>query len=190
MADYSFPCDVVQGFNFNPDVQTKVGHIETIDIAERGELVSDLEVDNPLDRSKIKVFGIVSDIYWSGGITDPIQFSCQVSVTNKKSLQKMVRLDMSNTNVKFKFTIYSYDPDNKKYFTAYWSEAELLGLIEKMGGDLNINIDEDAGYEVQSPENYAFSLGVAPVDDQAQEVHFAVSETDKMVKQWGIARAA
>jgi hypothetical protein len=102
----------------------------------------------------------------------------------------MVRLDMSNTNVKFKFTIYSYDPDNKKYFTAYWSEAELLGLIEKMGGDLNIHIDEDAGYEVQSPENYTFSLGVAPVDDQAQEVHFAVSETDKMVKQWGIARAA
>jgi hypothetical protein len=97
---------------------------------------------------------------------------------------------MSDTAVEFSYTIYDYDPDEKKYYQAFHTDGEVLkGLVEKSGGELSISIDSSQSDEVVSPKNFAFSLGVMP-EDIKQSTHMAMSVSDKLVKEWGISVAA
>ena len=188
MAELFYGCDVVQGFNFRKDVQSKVGFINAIDIAERGELVSDLTVTDPENvEENLKVFGILNDIAWPGGYADPIQFSCQVSNENSKLLSLLTHTNLANTMVTVSFTVYDYDPVAKKYYTCFHSnEEELSCLVLKQGGNLVMSIDADQSFEVESPKNYRFDMSVMPDEEAAKEIHVAVSDTDKFVKQWGV----
>lgn len=187
MASNEYTCDISQGFNFQKDAQITVGHINKLTIGDK-ELAVDQEVTNPEDITggPVKVFGVASSMYWEGGYADPLTFSCQVSNANKKELVVLAHSELSNTTVKLDFTIYDYDPDEKKYYKAFHcNETELEGLILKEGGQLNINIENEQSQEVVSPKNFAFYLGVMPEDKQ-QEIHFAVSVSDKLVKKWGV----
>ncbi len=151
-----------------------------------------MAVTNPEDLSgdKIKVVGVVSDIYWNGGFAEPIQFSCQVSNANKKTLAILTNSEMSNTTVEFAFEIYDYDPEEKKYFKAFHTDgAAIKGLVEKSGGSLSIGISTDQSMEVMSPNNFTLTLGVMP-EDTEQETHLAFSVSDKLVKRWGVTVAA
>ncbi len=191
MAETSFSCDVSQGFNFKKDAQDIVGHISKLKIGEK-DMDVDLAVTNPEDLAgdKIKVVGVVSDIYWEGGFAEPIQFSCQVSNANKKTLAILTNTEMSNTTVEFAFEIYDYDPDEKKYYKAFHTDGTAMkGLVQKSGGSLSIAISTDQSMEVMSPNNFTLSLGVMP-EDTEQETHLAFSVSDKVVKRWGVTVAA
>ena len=187
MAEVSYSCDVSQGFNFQKDAQDLVGHINKLKVAGK-ELAADMAVTNPADVTgdKVKVVGVVSGIFWGGGYADSIQFSCQVSNPNKKTLSVLTQMEMANTMVEFVFTIYDYDPDEKKYYKCFHSnDAALKGLVEKSGGRLSISIDADQSQEVMSPKNFTMQLGVMP-EDLEQDTHMAISVSDKMVKRWGV----
>ncbi len=187
MAETSFSCDVSQGFNFQKDAQDIVGHISKLKIGGK-DMDVDLAVTNPekLSGDKIKVVGVVSDIYWEGGFAQPIQFSCQVSNANKKTLAILTNSEMSDTSVEFAFEIYDYDPDKKQYYKAFHTEGKALkGLVEKSGGSLSIGISTDQSMEVMSPNNFTLTLGVMP-EDTEQETHLAFSVSDKLVKRWGV----
>jgi hypothetical protein len=191
MAETSFSCDVSQGFNFKKDAQDIVGHISKLKIGEK-DMDVDLAMTNPEDLAgdKIKVVGVVSDIYWNGGFAEPIQFSCQVSNANKKTLAILTNSEMSNTTVEFAFEVYDYDPEEKKYFKAFHTDgAAIKGLVQKSGGSLSIAISTDQSMEVMSPNNFTLSLGVMP-EDTEQETHLAFSVSDKLVKRWGVTVAA
>ena len=191
MAETSFSCDVSQGFNFQKDAQDLVGHISKLKIGDK-DMAVDLGVTNPEDLAgdKIKVVGVVSDIYWEGGFAQPIQFSCQVSNANKKTLAILTNSEMSNTAVEFAFEIYDYDPDEKKYYKAFHTDgAAIKGLVEKSGGSLSIGISTDQSMEVMSPNNFTLTLGVMP-EDTEQETHLAFSVSVKLVKRWGVTVAA
>jgi len=187
MAEVSYSCDVSQGFNFQKDQQTLVGHINKLKVAGK-ELAADMAVTNPADVTgdKVKVVGVVSDIYWGGGYADSMEFSCQVSNPNKKTLAVLTQMEMANTMVEFVFTIYDYDPDEKKYYKCFHSnDAVLKGLVQKSGGRLSIRIDADQSQEVMSPKNFTMRLGIMP-EDLEQDTHMAISVSDKMVKRWGV----
>jgi len=190
-AELSYSCSVAQGFHFEKDNQDTLGYINAIRIGE-SELKSDLSVTDPEDISNtVKVFGIVSFIYWKGGYADPIQFSSHVSAENKKLIASLVHLTLENTNIEFDFTIYSYDPKEKKYIKSFHSNQTFLrGLIYKSGGELHMAVDMDESMEVRSPKNYMFTIGIMPQDEQEtqdeQEIHIAVSVSDKFVKKWGV----
>lgn len=191
MAANDYSCNVSQGFNFQKDEQTIVGHINSIKVGET-DMAVDLAVTDPenLAGDKVKVVGVVSMLNWNGGYADPIQFSCQVSNANKNSLTVKTHQDLSNTAIVFQFTIYDYDPDQKKYYKAFHSNGtDLNGLVYKSGGDLSISIDGDQSQEVVSPKNFTFDLGVMP-EDTEQEIHMAVSVSDKLVKKWGVTVSA
>ena len=191
MADLSYSCDVSQGFNFQRDVQTQVGHINKLTVATK-ELVEDIEITDPenVTGDPVKVVGVVSGMYWAGGYAEPIQFGCQVSNANKLTLAVLSHSEMSDTMVEFAYTIYDYDPDEKKYYKCFHTDGAVLkGLVEKSGGDLNISIDTEQSGEIVSPKNFAFSLGVMP-EDLAQDTHLAMSVSDKLVKVWGVTVAA
>ncbi len=189
MAANSYSCSVRQGFNFEKDAQILVGHINSMKIAGT-ELKADIQVTDPLSADMagtVKVFGVVSQIFWEGGYADPIQFSCQVSTENKNTLATIQHSKMSNTEVEFKFTIYDYDPTAKKFFKCFFSDdAGSKGLVEKSGGTLALSIEMDQSMEVVNPKNYTFTLGVMPKEED-QSIHMAVSDSAKFVKHWGVA---
>ncbi len=190
MAESSFNCSVSQGFNFQKDEQILVGHIIACKVGEE-QFDADLNISDPEDSSKlIKVFGIVSGIFWNGGYADAVQFSCQVSNANKVKIATLTHKSLANTEVIFKFNIYDYDPGEKKYFKCFHAnDTDLNGLIEKSGGELNMRIDMDQSEEVVSPKNFGFNLSVMP-QDLNMEIHLATSLSDKFVKKWGVEVAA
>jgi len=191
MAEISLSCDVSQGFNFQKDQQTPVGHINKLKVAGK-ELAADMAVTDPenVTGDKVKVVGVVSNIYWGGGYADSIEFYCQVSNPNKKTLAVLTQMEMANTMVEFVFTIYDYDPDEKTYYKNFHSnDAVLKGLVLKAGGKLSIGIDMDQSQEVVSPKNFTMNLGVMP-EDLEQDTHLAMSVSDKMVKRWGVTVSA
>jgi hypothetical protein len=187
-AESFYQCSVNQGFNFEEDQQDFVGHINNISIGG-SDLESDLSVTDPEDvGNKVKVFGVVSNISWRGGYADPILFNSYVSTENKNTIATLLHSDLSNTEVKLEFTVYSFDPNEKKYYKAFHSDgARLAGLVNKSRVyELDMYIDMDQSTEVMSPRNYLFVIGIIPEDYDSQEIHLAVSPSDKFVKQWGV----
>jgi hypothetical protein len=190
MASSNYSCSVRQGFNFEKDTQTLVGHLTKLKIGET-DLAQDLAVTNPTDSANpVKVVGVISQISWEGGYTDPVILSAQISNENKKTVAVMVHTNLVNTEIDCTFDIYDYDPKAKVYYKCFHTDGkDLKGLIMKRGGELSLMIDSDEGREVPSPLNYGFYLGFMPQDtDQAIQV--AVSNTDKFAKKWGVAVAA
>ena len=186
-AESSFPCSVSQGFNFEKDSHYTVGFINSIKIGEL-ELKSDLVVTDPEEiANTYKVFGVLSNIYWEGGYAEPLLISSQISTENKNMLAVLIHKSMENTEVSISFTVYSYDPKVKKYFKSFHSDGRhLKGLVHKSGGELDMALDADQGMEVVSPKNYTFIIGIMP-QGESQQIHLAVSASDKFVKQWGVS---
>ena len=60
------------------------------------------------------------------------------------------------------------------------------GLLEKRGEELNLSVADDVSTEVQSPENYAFMIGIKPKSEKAQGRHIAPSAEKNVVKAWGL----
>lgn len=180
-------CNADHGFNFKKDQQDRVGHITSLTLGSK-EYAADLQVTVPtaIGGDKVKVVGVLSDVYWPGGHAHPLIFNFRISTTNKQQTMVLRDTELSDTTVKVKFVVYEYDPNSKKYYTSFHSnEKELTGLINKHGGALDINIDPNPAPDVPSPLNYHVSLGVMP-DENEQEVHRAVSTSDKYVKKWGV----
>jgi hypothetical protein len=110
-----------------------------------------------------------------------------VSTDNKNVLATLVHKTLANTEVELVYTIYDYDPKQKKYYKCFHTDAQKLkGLVLKSGGELAMAIDNDASSEVVSPKNFTLTFGVMP-QDVAQQIHIAVSVNDKLVKAWGVA---
>ena len=187
-AELNYQCDVTQAFNFDKTMQSKVGHINSMKIGDT-ELDVDLAVTDPTDLAgdKVKVVGVISGIGWEGGFAQSIVISAQIGNANQKAVTLLRHADLSNTAVEFKFTTYDYDPDAKKYYKCFHANDEVLkGLVEKdASGSLGLSIDPDQSTEVMSPMNFFFDIGIMP-EDTEQEIHVAVSDTDKFVKPWGV----
>jgi hypothetical protein len=191
-SDLTYQCDVTQGFNFDKTMQSIVGHINSMKIGDT-ELDADLGITDPTDLAgdKIKVVGILSGIGWQGGFAQGINISAQIGNKNQKAITLLQHADLSNTAVEFKFTTYAYDPEKKVYYKCFHANDTVLkGLVEKdASGGLGLSIDPDQSTEVMSPMNFFFDIGIMP-EDTEQEIHVAVSDTDKFVKKWGVTVAA
>lgn len=188
MAEFSYGCSVSQGFNFEPDNQDTVGFINSCKVGET-ELASGIEIKDPEDpANKIPVFGVLNAIYWEGRPTDPVQIHCQINTDNKNLIAQMVHGTWTNTEVEIGFTVYDYDPDEKKYYKCLHTNEEALRcLVFKTGsGELQIGVESDQSQEVMSPKNFTFSLAFVPQDDEEQQIHYAVSLMNKDVKPFGI----
>ncbi|MEM9493680.1 MAG: hypothetical protein AAGC55_31315, partial [Myxococcota bacterium] len=104
-----------------------------------------------------------------------------------QQLKGMIEKDMTNVNVEVTYICWDYDPaqsQGKYYPKLHSNKTALKGVIEKMGGELAINISDIAAPSPQSPLNYQFYFSIAP-DPVAQEIHRASSVTNKWVKPWG-----
>ncbi len=187
MPDITYSCDVVQGYNFNRDAQGRVGHINSLMIAD-AELAADFSVIDPeaVSGDPVKVVAIVRDFAWNGGAVDGLQFGMQISSENKIKIATLLHQTMSNTTVTVNFTVYDYDRDEKKFFKALHTDGTALNCLVQLEGDqLVLFLADDPDGEVEQPRNFSLQLGVMP-DETQQEIHYAISISDKFVKQFGI----
>jgi hypothetical protein len=187
MPTFQKSLDVYQGYNFKKDIQTPVGFITELKIGDV-TLKADQTCKDPMaPETDLTVVAVLSGVLWELGVTDSHYFSGQVSVYNKQQILMLTYKDLTKVDTVYKFSIYEYDPLEKKYFKCLLptDDAALNGILEKNGSDLNLSIADDASAEVQSPENYAFTSGIKP-QPSAQTVTVATSFSDKVVKSWGL----
>jgi len=187
MPTFQKSCDIKQGYNFKKDIQTSVGYLTSLKIGDV-TLKADQTVKDPMSpETDFPVVAVLSGAMWELGVTDTLYYTGQISVYNKQQTQLLVYKDLTKVDVVFKFSVYSYDPIEKKYFKCLLpaTDSDLNGLLEKNGADLNLSVSDDSSAEVQSPENYAFQIGIKP-QPSAQTVTVATSFSDKVVKSWGM----
>ena len=189
MAITSINCDIIQGFNYQKDAQTLIGHITKLQIGDT-EYEPDLTVQDPTkignDDGKVAVVGVLSNIYWQGGHAEAVLFNCRVSTENKKASILLQHTSLSKTDVVFSFVVYDYDPDKKEYYKSFHTtDTPLNGLVAKHGGQLDMNIDTNQAIDVVSPKNYDFSLGVMPQEEE-QQIENAEAQDANFSKKWGV----
>lgn len=177
-------CDVYQGYNFKRDKHTTMGYITKLKLGDT-ELTADQNCKDPTEQD-VKAVAVLSDVLWETGVTDALYFSGQVSVTSKQSIAQLVYSTMVNVLVVVQFSVYEYDPLAKKYFLCFHSNStDMNGLLEKKGEDLNLMVADDMSTQVQSPENYAFTIGIKP-QPSAQALQVAVGDGKNFAKTWGL----
>ena len=187
MATFQKHCDIYQGYNFKKDVQTPVGFLTALKIGDV-TLKADQTCKDPMaPETDLAAVAVLSGVMWELGVTDALYFAGQISVFNKQQVKQLAYKDLSKVDVSLTFSIYEYDPVEKKYFKCMLptDDATLKGILEKNGSDLNISVADDPSSEVQSPENYSFSIGIKP-QTTAQTVTVATSFSNKIVKAWGL----
>lgn len=191
MPHFSKVLDVKQGFNFDKDKQERVGYLLAMKIGDK-ELKADfttiVDPEKPTDKLA-GVVAVLSSFNWNTGPTDAMAFTGQVSTTNRQTLAEMLLGSWTNIEVTFKYVVYEYDPLSKKFFKASFVDKDLKGLVEKNGEELNMDVADDASYEVQSPQNYAFRIGIKAQPEE-QTVNLAVGEKKNVTKKWGITEKA
>jgi hypothetical protein len=187
MPEYRRSIDIYQGYNFKKDKQTLVGFITKMKIGDT-DLDADQTCKNPMNPVEdIKVVAVMSGVMWETGVTDAVYLSGQVSTANRQAIAQFAIINLVNINTVFQFKVYEYDKMAKKYFVAFHSNgADMNGLIEKRGDDLNLSVADDPSTEVESPENYAFQVGIKP-QPSAQALHIATTDQKNVVKSWGLA---
>ena len=185
MPSFSRSLDVYQGFNFKKDHQSNVGILQTLKIGGK-EVKPDLEtIENPEKPTEdLKAVAVLNHYAWDTGATDSMYFSGQISTANRQILAMLVMQDLTNIEVEFSYTIYQYDPLEKKYFKANFHKGALKGLVEKNGNELKLNIADDPSDEVASPQNFTFQVGIKPQPSE-QQVTLASAPAMKVEKKWG-----
>lgn len=187
MPEFRKILDVYQGYNFKKDKQTPVGFITKMTIGTT-ELKADQTCKDPtISTSDLKVVAVCSDVLWELGVTDALYFTNQVSVYNRQAIAALVINELTSIEVTFQFTVYDYDPVAKVYFkTFHCKDADMKGLLEKKGEDVNLTIADQPSTEVQSPENYTMNVGIKP-QPSAQSLTVSTSSKMGAVRSWGLA---
>jgi hypothetical protein len=152
------------------------------------DFTADQTCKNPLKPTEdLEVVGVASDVLWELGVTDAVYLTAQLSVLNRQSVMGLLIDSMPHIETVFKFMVFEYDPVAKAYFKCFdGASADLKGLLEKKGEDLNLAVSEQPSTEVQSPENYTMNIGVKP-QPSAQTMTVASSSQQNVVKAWGLA---
>ena len=187
----SYPCSVEQAMNFKRDVQAYIGVINYLSIGTT-VLQADLRnLVNPTNVSSsqgLTAVGVISNLFFAGGPTQPLNFSFVVSNANQVALQEMIDSGIATTDMRIGFTIYYYDPAARVYYTAFWTQnGTLTGDIAKFGQRLGLNVDVTPYPGIDQPLLYPVQLSVAPTPGVVQSIYLQQSSTLKASITWGVA---
>lgn len=186
MPEFRKLADIYQGYNFKKDKQSTVGFITKMTIGTK-DLTADQTCKDPTNpTADLKAVAVLSDVLWETGVTDAVYFAGQLSTANRQEVAQLTYLDLGDISVTFQFSVYEYDPAAKKYFKCFHcNDTDMKGLLEKRDDELNLSVADAPSMEVQSPENWAFNIGIKPLPE-VQALQLAVGETQKFAKSWGL----
>lgn len=184
----NFELDVKQGFDFNKKEQKKCGYITELKIGDT-VLNADTKVKNIQEAEKeFPVVAVLSFAMWNTGKTDTLRFVGQVSTDNQKTLQMLLLKEMTKTNVSFKYICYDFDSKTNQYYPCFHClDTTIEGTLQKEGGNLELQIQDEPSREVKQPPNFTLAIGINPVKEQ--NLHYANSETSKLAMVYGVTVA-
>lgn len=188
-AGVNYSCSVYDGFYFENETQSVLGHLTYMKLSTGTVLSNDLYVKDPtLYPQDVSVAGVMIGTYWDGGLDDPIYMSFLVSAFNKNLVSQLLNTQITNTEVEFNFNIYDYDITAKTYFKAFspLNSVILLGLINESGGNLEILVEDSPSTEINQPQVYRMEIGIKP-RDISQQLLIALSTTQDLIKLWGLS---
>ena len=185
-AEFSRTLDIYQGFNFKPDKQTPVGYLISLSIGGV-KLQPDLNVMNPVNRTKAQVAAVMRSYQWRTGLTDAMYFGFNVSTQNTNAIRTLLLGQMRDSSVAFSFLIFQYDPARKQFFRSMGSKGDvaLSGLIELSNKEFNLAIANDPSHEVQLPQNFAATIGIKPAPGKSMSIEMAAAVGTNVTKKWG-----
>jgi len=176
--------DVVQGFNFQPEVQSSFGFLASLNLNQH-TFTPDISVASP--GTNVSVVGVLSSIDWAGGVADPIVLHAMVSTANKQILALYEHQILSTASVSFNFQVWSYDPVRKVFFEAFSPQngQPLSGLIAKQGATYLFSVASSPGTDVPNPVNFEFTITILPAP-LSQFLVFRTDSAHSIVKQFGV----
>jgi hypothetical protein len=189
---YSKILDVKEGFDLNKSKRARVGFLTELTIGKQkleADFMTIMDPLNPTDKLKGGAVAVLSSIDWKTGLTDSIYISGQVSTQHRQKIAELLLGTETDIEVKLAFSIYEYEPSQKKFFRSAFVDKTLEGLIEKNGSDLNLDVADDPSTEVLSPENFSVRMGIKP-QPKEQLIQIAVGTERKFAKKWGVEQAA
>ncbi len=176
-------CDVEHAFAPRPDRHPCIGLITKLTLGDH-KAKTGFQVPNPENAGRMRrCVAVVESVAWDGTPLGKINFVARVPGTLKEAALRTLK-GSEPIEGSMQFRIWEWDSDVKDYYRSFAS-AGLDVSFETSG--LDIDISEDHEYDVPTPENYEFAIGLTPPDD-AQQLHVAVSKTGEIVKQWGTAQ--
>lgn len=209
MPSYERELDLVQGYNFKKDVQKPIGFITGLTIGGNN-ILADQQVSTPINDMKsvkttmtdsevkagsLKVVSVLKKVKWDLGDVDPIEFEGTVSVQGKQMLMGLLFATMINIDVTVSYVVYEYDPLARVYYVAFSNSPAgnldvkgggkgVAGMIKKDGDNLALTVQPTPSQDVQSPENYDFTLQIVP-SPTPQPLYLAAASTRRVTKYWG-----
>lgn len=182
MPQFRKVLDARQGQDFQPTKRTPFGVVTRLTLGGV-ELAADVTSKDPArpDADR-KVVAVLTDVCWETGVTDAVYFTGLVSPANRRAITALIYTDLTRVDAAFGFAVYDFDLAGKRYFTAFQG-ADLAGLLEKNGADLNLSVADDP--DADAPDRYPFQVGIKPVP-LAQQLRVANGPQREIVKAWGL----
>lgn len=119
--------DVAGAVSGGANTTASYAYINTL-VAGSIRLTPDLAVTNKAGQA-LNVVGILQNISWNGGVTDPIMFTCVVSANNANVLQSYASSTKSNVQVRFTFGVLAWDASSTWYRAFDSNSVELAGVF-------------------------------------------------------------
>ena len=185
-----YDCSAEQAMNFKQNFIAHTGVINYLSIGTT-ELKADLHLVNPTDVTSpqgLTAVGVLSNLFYDGGATQPLRFSFLVSLENQQNIMTMVTGDMPNKDIRIGFTVYYYDFATKGWYTAFWTKnSTLTGTITRQDQSLGLSVDEYPYTQIPAPELFSIGLSVDPTPGVVQSIYWQNSSTAKATIHWGTA---
>src|SRR4051812_2795979 len=105
MAEIACTCNVKQAFAYEHDQQVPIGHVMSLNIGGT-DITADLSSKNPMDDSDVKCVGVIREVKWAGGYTDPVEMTFLVSTAGKQALAGLIHSSLKSTAITCQFDCY------------------------------------------------------------------------------------
>ncbi len=181
----SFDPDCV--YNGNWRENPPMGFVTKLKVGDK-TLAADQICKKPTTPTEdIKVVLVMDEIQWQGGNADAISVSGLISVPNRQMIAELTSSSSrTDTSVMCQFVVFDYDysasAESPKYFESFHTNnTDIKGRIQP--GSLRVRHEPVLAEGM--PVTYYIQFGFKPVEQLAQDLHYAVRAGGNLVAPWG-----
>lgn len=190
MTEVQWAPDMLQAFRQDRGKGAPIGYLTRLSLGDIS-LTADLPVTVPGELPVVAA-GVLSEIGWAGGPTDPLTVAGVISVANKHAVGNVSTQSLSSALVKLSFAVHAFDPRDKSYFKAFHTgEVDVKGRVRTRpagapGSPFELRFATQPAPEPQTPVVIPFSMTLVPASEE-MDMHVATANLQVQVWSWGVA---